>query len=500
MNLYERFDVVFRAAGQAKALVSPSDRDADLCYADLLLAAEKAAGALTLAGVGPGDRVLVQVGKTPAAVALYLACLKAGAVYTPINTAYTAPEVAYFLTDAEPKLFVAGSADTVPANCAARVETLTASAEGTWPDLVADAQPFRQTVAREDHDIAALVYTSGTTGRSKGAMLTHANLRTNGETLNAYWGWRDDDVLLHALPIFHVHGLFVALHCAFLKGTPVVFLPTFDAGTIIRELPRCTVLMGVPTFYTRLLERPDFDAETCRNMRLFISGSAPLTEQTFAAFESRTGMRILERYGMSETLMNTSNPLDGERVAGTVGFSLPDVETRIVDDAGRPVAPGHVGGIEVRGPNVFKGYWRMPEKTAEEFRDDGYFITGDLGAMDDAGRVAIVGRSKDLVISGGYNVYPKEVEALLDELPGVVESAVIGVPHADFGEGVVAVLAVGGHAVTSAEVDRHLAGRLARYKQPKRVVCVDELPRNAMGKVQKAALRETYRALLSATG
>ena len=500
MNLYEQFDAVFRAAGQAKALVSPADSDADLRYCDLILAAERAAGALALAGVGPGDRVLAQVDKTPAAVALYLACLKAGAIYTPINTAYTAPEVAYFLTDAEPKLFVAGSADSVPPNCPARVETLKASADGSWPELVADAHPFRQTVTRADDDIAALVYTSGTTGRSKGAMLTHANLRTNGETLNAYWGWRDDDVLLHALPIFHVHGLFVALHCAFLKGTPVVFLPTFDADTIIRELPRCTVLMGVPTFYTRLLERPDFHAQTCRNMRLFISGSAPLTEQTFAAFESRTGMRILERYGMSETLMNTSNPLDGERVAGTVGFSLPAVETRIADEAGTPVAVGEVGGIEVRGPNVFKGYWRMPEKTAEEFRDDGYFVTGDLGIMDDDGRVSIVGRSKDLVISGGYNVYPKEVEALLDELPGVLESAVIGVPHADFGEGVVAVLVVSGEAVTLAQVDGHLAGRLARYKQPKQVVCVDDLPRNAMGKVQKATLRERYRALLSDSG
>ena len=500
MNLYEQFDAVFRAAGPAKALVSPADSDADLRYCDLILAAERAAGALALAGVGPGDRVLAQVDKTPAAVALYLACLKAGAIYTPINTAYTAPEVAYFLTDAEPKLFVAGSDDRVPPKCSARVETLTASAGGSWPALVASAQPFPQTLARADDDIAALVYTSGTTGRSKGAMLTHANLRTNAETLNAYWGWRADDVLLHALPIFHVHGLFVALHCAFLKGTPVVFLPTFDADTIIRELPRCTVLMGVPTFYTRLLERADFGVETCRNMRLFISGSAPLTEQTFAAFESRTGMRILERYGMSETLMNTSNPLDGERVAGTVGFSLPAVETRIADEAGTPVAVGEVGGIEVRGPNVFKGYWRMPEKTAEEFRDDGYFVTGDLGIMDDDGRVSIVGRSKDLVISGGYNVYPKEVEALLDELPGVLESAVIGVPHADFGEGVVAVLVVSGEAVTLAQVDGHLAGRLARYKQPKQVVCVDDLPRNAMGKVQKATLRERYRALLSDSG
>lgn len=500
MNLYERFEAVFQAAGGTPALMSASAGEADLAYADLLVAVDQAAGALTRCGIAAGDRVLVQVDKTPAAVVLYLACLKAGAVYTPINTAYTAPEVAYFLTDAEPRLFVAASADRVPADCSARVETLTASGGGSWPREVASAQPLGPTCPRADDDIAALVYTSGTTGRSKGAMLTHANLCTNAETLCAYWGWRDDDVLLHALPIFHVHGLFVALHCAFLKGTPVLFLPTFDTDTIIRELGRCTVLMGVPTFYTRLLERADFDAETCRNMRLFVSGSAPLNEQTFAAFEARTGMRILERYGMSETLMNTSNPLDGERVAGTVGFTLPGIETRIADEAGTPVAAGQVGGIEVRGPNVFKGYWRMPDKTAEEFRDDGYFMTGDLGAMDETGRVAIVGRSKDLVISGGYNVYPKEVEALLDDIPGVVESAVIGVPHADFGEGVVAVLAVSGDAVTLAQVDRHLAGRLARYKQPKQVVCVDELPRNAMGKVQKAALRETYRALLANSG
>lgn len=500
MNLYERFEAVFRAAGHAPALMSAAAGETGLTYVNLLDEVDKAVGALAVVGVAPGDRVLVQVDKTPAAVVLYLACLKAGAVYTPINTAYTAPEVAYFLDDAAPRLFVAGSVEKVPAGCTVRVETLTASGRGSWPRRVAEAQPSEDAAPRANDDIAALVYTSGTTGRSKGAMLTHANLRTNAETLCAYWGWRDDDVLLHALPIFHVHGLFVALHCAFLKGTPVLFLPTFDADTIIRELPRCTVLMGVPTFYSRLLARPDFDAGACRNMRLFVSGSAPLNEQTFATFEARTGMRILERYGMSETLMNTSNPLDGERVAGTVGFSLPGIETRIADEAGMSVAAGQVGGIEVRGPNVFKGYWRMPEKTAEEFRDDGYFMTGDLGTMDDTGRVAIVGRSKDLVISGGYNVYPKEVEALLDDIPGVVESAVIGVPHADFGEGVVAVLVVGGEAVTLAQVDRHLAGRLARYKQPKQVVCVDELPRNAMGKVQKATLRETYRALLSDSG
>ena len=496
MNLYAHFEPVFRRAGRAPALICPAEGQDDLAYADLIAAVEKAAGALTVAGVGPGDRVLVQVDKTPAAVALYLACLKTGAIYAPINTAYTASEVAYFLDDAEPALFVAGSTDGLPANCTAHVETLDA-AGGSWAALVAAADPVVETAERADDDIAALVYTSGTTGRSKGAMLTHGNLVSNAETLCRYWGWRDDDVLLHALPIFHVHGLFVALHCAFLAGTAVVFLPGFNADALIRELPRSTVLMGVPTFYTRLLAHADFDANACRNMRLFISGSAPLTEQTFVAFEECTGMRILERYGMSETLMNTSNPLDGERVAGTVGFSLPGVDTRIADESGAPLGAGEVGGIEVRGPNVFQGYWRMPEKTAEEFRDDGYFVTGDLGTMDEEGRVTIVGRAKDLVISGGYNVYPKEVEALLDEMPGVVESAVIGVPHEDFGEGVVAVLVTDGSAVTLDDVDAFLAGRLARYKQPKAVVCMDDLPRNAMGKVQKNALRDTHREILT---
>ena len=320
MNLYDRFEVAFRGAGQAPALICPADGQQDLSYRGLLAEVNQTAGALASAGVGSGDRVLAQVDKTPGAVALYLACLKAGAIYAPINTAYTAPEVAYFLDDAEPALFVTGTVDRVPEHCSARVETLHANGDGSWAERVGAAEPAAATVARSDDDIAALVYTSGTTGRSKGAMLTHANLLSNAETLCTYWGWQDDDVLLHALPIFHVHGLFVALHCGFLRATPVIFLPAFDVDAIMAELPRSTVLMGVPTFYTRLLARADFDAEACRNMRLFISGSAPLTEQTFLEFEARTGMCILERYGMSETLMNTSNPLDGRRVAGTVGF------------------------------------------------------------------------------------------------------------------------------------------------------------------------------------
>ena len=492
MNLLHHFETAFRKAGQGAALLCPEGDD--MSYAELDAAVQRMAGALLARGVGIGDRVLVQVPKTPRAVALYLACLKVGAVYTPINTAYTEREAAYFLADAEPALFVA-SDDSMGAG-GVPVETLDAAGGGSLAALAAASQPVAATTPREDADLAALIYTSGTTGRAKGAMLSHGNLFSNAATLCDCWGWRGDDVLLHALPIFHVHGLFVALHCAFLAGTPVIFLPRFDAGAVVREMARATVLMGVPTFYSRLLAQPEFDAAACARMRLFISGSAPLTAQTFAAFEERTGKRILERYGMSETVMISSNPLDGERVAGTVGFALPDVEVRIADANGEPLPRGQVGGIEVRGPNVFAGYWRMPEKTAAEFRADGFFVTGDLGEMDAHGRIAIVGRSKDLVISGGYNVYPKEVEALLDDMPGVVESAVVGVPHADFGEAVLAVVVAEEH-VGMAQVDAFLKGRLARYKQPKQVVRVPELPRNAMGKVQKQALRERFRDIMA---
>ena len=487
MNIYQRFDAAFRAAGDAPALICPGrEGREDWSYVRLRDAVDRMAAALTSLGVSPDDRVLVQVEKTPQAVALYLACLKIGAVYAPVNTACTAPEVAYFLADAEPALFVANA----PFATAVRTETLDADGGGSLAALAARTPALGEAVPRAAADTAAIVYTSGTTGRSKGAMLSHANLASNAETLLACWGWRDDDVLLHALPIFHVHGLFVALHCAFLTGTPTIFLPRFDAAAVLRELPGSTVLMGVPTFYVRLLAESAFDAAACRNMRLFISGSAPLAEQTFAAFEQRTGRRILERYGMSETLMSTSNPLAGERLAGSVGFALPGVAVRIADAAGRPLPTGAIGGIEVRGPNVFKGYWRMPEKTREEFRADGFFVTGDMGSMEDEGRIRIVGRAKDLVISGGYNVYPKEVETLLDALPGVEESAVIGVPHADFGEAVVAVV-VADQTVDKACVDAFLKDKLARYKQPKRVIRVAELPRNAMGKVQKNVLRDT---------
>ena len=492
MNLYQRFETAFSAAAHRPALLCPQGED--MSYGQLDAAVQRMAGALVARGVGAGDRVLAQVPKTPQAVALYLACLKIGAVYAPINTAYTPSEVAYFLGDAEPALFVAGG--DLAFETSVPVETLGTSG-GSLAELAAKAAPVTTTAPCDDAHLAALVYTSGTTGRAKGAMLSHGNLASNAITLCAYWGWREDDVLLHALPIFHVHGLFVALHCAFLTATPMVFLPSFDAAAIVRELARATVLMGVPTFYTRLLAQPAFDAAACAHMRLFISGSAPLTAQTFAEFERRTGKRILERYGMSETAMISSNPLDGERVAGSVGFALPQVEVRIADADGEPLPRGQVGAIEVRGPNVFRGYWRMPQKTAAEFRADGFFVTGDLGEMDADGRIAIVGRSKDLVITGGYNVYPKEVEALLDTMPGVVESAVVGVPHEDFGEAVLAVV-VAEERIGIAQVDAFLKGRLARYKQPKQVVRVAELPRNAMGKVQKQALRERFRATFRA--
>ena len=468
-------------------------------FGDLLDAVGRLAGVLVGQGVGPGDRVLAQVDKTPEAVALYIAALQVGGVYVPLNTAYTPPEVAYFIDDAEPRLFVCSPEKTDSGAVSPNTATLTLSAEGgSLREAMAAAAPCDALVARRADDLAALVYTSGTTGRSKGAMLTHGNIRSNAQALRECWGWRDEDVLLHALPLFHVHGLFIALHCALLGGAPTVFLPRFDAGEVLRWLPQSTVMMGVPTFYSRLLNQPELNRKLCAGVRLFISGSAPLAEPTFHAWEARTGHRILERYGMSETIINTSNPLDGERLAGTVGLPLPGVEVRVAGEDGAALPPGVVGMIEVRGENLFKGYWRKPDKTAEAFREDGFFITGDLGVMDGTGCLAIVGRSKDLIISGGYNVYPKEVETLIDEMDEVEESAVIGVPHPDFGEGVVAVLATpSGAAVSLPQVSAHLHERLARFKQPKMVVQVSSLPRNSMGKVQKNRLREQFADLFT---
>jgi malonyl-CoA/methylmalonyl-CoA synthetase len=439
------------------------------------------AAALRGRGVGPGDRVAAQVTKSPEALALYAATLAVGAVFLPLNTGYTAAEVGYFLQDASPRLLVCDPG---------RVEALTEVAGpilATFATLKGDG-PLEVT-PRGAEDLAAILYTSGTTGRSKGAMLSHGNLLSNAEVLVREWRFGAEDVLLHALPIFHTHGLFVATHVSLLSGGEMIFQPGFEVGAIMEALPQATVLMGVPTFYTRLLAEPGFDRALVGHMRLFVSGSAPLLAETHRAFEARTGHRILERYGMTETNMNTSNPYEGERRPGTVGPALPGVELRIMGPEG-VLPPGEIGGIEVRGPNVFQGYWRMPEKTAEELRPDGWFITGDLGVVDGEGYVTIVGRAKDLVISGGYNIYPKEIEMALDAVEGVVESAVIGLPHGDLGEAVFAVI-VG--EVTAEAALASVSGELARFKQPRGAVVVADLPRNAMGKVQKAALRAQYK-------
>jgi malonyl-CoA/methylmalonyl-CoA synthetase len=483
--------VALPAAERTALLLENGDT---VSYGALYARAGQYAAALRAADVGIGDRVVVQVDKSAENLALYLGTLQCGAVYVPLNTAYTREEVAYFLSDAQPRIFVHGGNAAALGERFAKVlfRTLDASGAGSMAAAADQANASAEIDAAGGTDLAAIVYTSGTTGRSKGAMLSHDNLSSNADSLIEAWGWRDTDVLLHALPFFHVHGLFIALHCALLTATPMIWLPKFVASQTLQRLHAATVLMGVPTFYSRLLGEVSLNHESVAHMRLFISGSAPLTPQTFAEFEERTGHRILERYGMSETIINTTNPLVGERMPGTVGFALPGVQVRISDAHGQVLPHGDVGMIEVRGPNVFSGYWRMPEKTREEIRDDGWFITGDLGLMADDGRVSIVGRGKDLVISGGYNVYPKEIEEVLDALPGIVESAVIGVPHPDFGEAVVAIVVPSGDELTLETVTAGLADRLARFKQPKAVFNLGELPRNTMGKVQKNLLRERF--------
>lgn len=468
-------------------------------FGALFAGAERMAAALVQSGVTPGDRVAVQVAKTIEAVQLYLGTVMAGAVFLPLNTAYTAPEVAYFLGDATPAVVVCDPArrnGTRTIAGAAQVLTLDAQGRGSLRDL-ADTQDGFDVRARGADDLAAILYTSGTTGRSKGAMLSHANLASNSAVLCDYWRFTADDVLIHALPIFHTHGLFVATNVALLAGAQVVLLPGFDPDAILDAMPTATALMGVPTFYTRLLADDRLTRERAANMRLFISGSAPLLVDTHEQWQARTGHRILERYGMTETNMNTSNPYEGERRAGTVGFPLPGVQARVMAD-GAEVVQGAIGVLEVRGPNVFQGYWQMPEKTAEELRPDGWFITGDLAQVDGNGYFSIVGRQKDLIITGGFNVYPKEIESLIDDLPGVLESAVIGIPHPDFGEAVVAVVVANDPGLKTGSILSELALQLAKFKQPKRVMIVDELARNTMGKVQKKALREVYAGLFDA--
>jgi malonyl-CoA/methylmalonyl-CoA synthetase len=462
-NLYALLESRFPADRARPCLILADG--GEISYGAVEAGAGRLAALLEAKGVRPGDRVAVQTAKSPAALMLYLAALKIGAVLLPLNTAYTRAEVDYFLGDAEPALFV--------------TDAVALAAEAATLD------PLETVHEAAPGDLAALVYTSGTTGRAKGAMLSHANLSSNALALHEAWGFTDADVLLHALPIFHVHGLFVAIHCALLSGAPMLWLEKFGEDQVLAALPRATVMMGVPTFYGRLLADPRFTAEAAAHMRLFISGSAPLLESAFDAFAARTGKRILERYGMSEAQMITTNPLHGRRLAGSVGYPLAGVSLRI---AGGEEA----GVVEIKGPSVTAGYWRNAEKTRDAFTADGFFITGDIGRVDADGRLWLSGRANDLIISGGLNVYPKEIELVLDELPGVVESAVIGLPHPDFGEAVVAVIAGEGDEAAVIAAARE---KLAAFKAPKRVVFVADLPRNAMGKVEKAALRRTYAGL-----
>ena len=496
--LYDHF--ARRAPSPGKVFIeTPEGRK--VTYGDLAAGSARIANVLADRGVVAGDRVAVQVDKSPDAILLYLACLRAGAVFLPLNTAYTPAEIEYFLGDARPRVFVCEPQNRDKLQAVAmgagvsHVETLGVREDGSLLEAARAAPEIFEDVVRGPDDLAAILYTSGTTGRSKGAMLSHDNLASNALTLADYWRFTQDDVLIHALPIYHTHGLFVAMNTMLLAGGSMFFLPKLDPDLMLQLMGRgATAMMGVPTFYTRLLQHPGLTREATKNMRLFVSGSAPLLAETHREWTQRTGHAILERYGMTETNMNTSNPYEGDRVPGAVGFPLPEISVRITNPETAAILPqGEIGMIEVKGPNVFKGYWNMPEKTAAEFRSDGFFITGDLGKIDSRGYVSIVGRDKDLVITGGFNVYPIEVETEIDALPSVIESAVVGVPHPDFGEGVTAlIVARKGADIGERQVIAALETRLAKFKLPKRVFFVDELPRNAMGKVQKAAIRATY--------
>lgn len=463
------------------------------------------ANLLASLGLPAGARVAVQVEKSVEAMMLYLATLRAGYVFLPLNTAYQSAEIEYFIGNAEPSVMVCSSKNFGWVSKIAfkagtqNVFTLDDDRTGSLLDRAAHCSDKHEAVARQADDLAAILYTSGTTGRSKGAMLTHGNMLSNALVLKDYWGWKKGDVLIHALPIFHVHGLFVAIHGALVNGSKMIWLSKFDPKLVASKLPEATVFMGVPTLYVRLLAEAGLTREACRNMRLFVAGSAPLLIETFNEWKERTGHTILERYGMSETVMLTSNPYQGaERRGGTVGFALPGVSLRVQGDDGQPLPAGEIGGIQVKGPNVFKGYWRMPEKTQEEFTADGYFKTGDVGKIDERGYIVIVGRSKDLIISGGYNVYPAEIEGYINDMPGVAESALVGVPHPDFGEvGVAVVIAKPGAALEGGRIVGELKSKLANFKIPKQCFVVSELPRNTMGKVQKNLLREQYKGLFA---
>lgn len=496
MNLYSEFNRHF--PDDPGAILLTTDTGDTYTYGDAEAHSARVANFLLQQGLQPGDRLTVQVEKSPEMLWLYLAALRAGIVFHPLNTAYTVDELAYFLENASPSMVVCDSSqmnlfeDLCQRTGIEHLFTLDGDGSGTLMAGAADCSDQCETASTAATDMAALLYSSGTTGKPKGIMLTHENLTFNARVLTDYWGFSEDDCLLHALPIFHVHGLFVALGCVFMSGASMRWLSKFDGPTAMANLPHATVMMGVPTYYTRLLKEPGLDKAACSGMRLFISGSAPLLSDTFEEFEQRTGHAILERYGMTETGMNTSNPLQGERRAGTVGFPLPGISLRITAD-GKELATGEVGDLEVKGANVFCGYWQMPEKTAEDFTDDGFFVTGDKGVIDADGYVSIVGRSKDMVISGGLNVYPKEIELLIDDISGVLESAVIGVPDPDFGEAVTAVVVPEeGASLSEDELIAHVKAQAANFKVPKRVHIVDSLPRNTMGKVQKNKLREQY--------
>ena len=502
-NLFVALRAAFPAALDEVAI--ETDNGLTYSWRDLEHGTAMLANLLESLALPRGARIAVQVEKSVEALVLYLATLRAGYVFLPLNTAYQSAEIEYFIGNAEPAVVVCshqnfGWISKIAFNAGTQnVFTLDDDRTGSLLERAAQCSDQHEVAHRQADDLAAILYTSGTTGRSKGAMLSHGNLLSNALVLKDYWGWKKGDVLIHALPIFHVHGLFVAIHGALINGSKMIWLSKFDPARVVEKMPEATLFMGVPTLYVRLLAEPGLTPEACRNMRLFIAGSAPLLIETFTQWQARTGHTILERYGMSETAMLTSNPCQGgERRGGTVGFALPGVSLRVQGDDGQSLPTGEIGGIQVRGPNVFQGYWRMPEKTAEEFTADGYFKTGDVGKIDERGYITIVGRSKDLIISGGYNVYPAEIEGYINELPGVAESALIGVPHPDFGEvGVAVIIARPGATLEAAQIVAALKSKLANFKIPKQCFVVSELPRNTMGKVQKNVLRAQYEALFA---
>ena len=486
------------------AVAVETDNGLNYSWRDLDRATAMLANLLKSLDLPAGARVAVQVDKSVEAMMLYLATLRAGYVFLPLNTAYQSAEIQYFIGNAEPSVVVCsrknfGWVSKIAFKAGTpNVFTLDDDRTGSLLARAAHCSDQHEVTHCAADDLAAILYTSGTTGRSKGAMLSHGNMLSNALVLKDYWGWKPGDVLIHALPIFHVHGLFVAIHGALINGSKMIWLAKFDPKLVVQKLPGATVFMGVPTLYVRLLAEPGLSRDACRHMRLFVAGSAPLLIETFTEWQQRTGHTILERYGMSETAMLTSNPYDGERRGGTVGFALPGVSLRVQDDAGDALPLGEIGGIQVKGPNVFQGYWRMPEKTKEEFTPDGYFKTGDVGKIDTRGYITIVGRSKDLIISGGYNVYPAEIEAYINDMPGVAESALVGVPHPDFGEvGVAIVIAKPGASLDAEQLITGLKSQLANFKIPKRCFVVAELPRNTMGKVQKNLLREQHKQLFA---